>query len=265
MKNNLEIKLDSLKKANRKALICYITAGHPDLNTSEKIIEYLYESGTDIVEIGLPFSDPIADGPVIQASSHKALLKGVNTDKIFTLVSKVTKKTAMPVIIMTYLNPVFKYGIERFFKAAQTAGVSGLIVPDATPESAGIFEKTARKYNISVIYLLAPTTVKNRQKLIINRSTGFVYIVSLTGVTGPRSKFDGSIENFVKGLKKQTKKPLMLGFGISNPQQIKSIKKSIDGIIIGSALIKAIENSNKNTLKSNIDKFIKPFRRELDR
>ncbi|OGS26011.1 MAG: tryptophan synthase subunit alpha [Elusimicrobia bacterium RIFOXYB2_FULL_48_7] len=263
--NRLEKKLKKLKATGRKALISYITAGYPNIGSTKKIVSCLESSGTDIIELGLPFSDPIADGPVIQHSSHKALERGMTPQIILQIISRIRKTSQIPLIIMTYLNPVYRYGVERFFADASKAGLDGMIIPDITPEEGRVIINLSKKYNISVIFLITPTTVKSRQGFILEKSRGFVYVVSITGVTGPRKEFHPSIIQFLKEIRRKTKKPLMLGFGISHPQQLKKVKNLVDGVIIGSAIVKITGKPTQSAINEALKRFLKPFRAELDR
>ncbi|MBU0951971.1 MAG: tryptophan synthase subunit alpha [Elusimicrobia bacterium] len=261
--NRLENKLHQLKRQNKKALISYMTAGYPDIKSTEKIVSYLEKYGSDIIELGLPFSDPIADGPVIQNSSFKALQKGMTAKLILKIISNIRKRTQIPIIIMTYLNPVHRYGPEKFFADAKQAGVDGLIIPDITPEEGRFIINLSKKYNISVIFLITPTTAKSRQSFILNKSRGFVYVVSITGVTGSKKQFHPAIIKFIKEIRRKTHKPLMLGFGISAAGQVSNIKKLVNGIIIGSAIVKITGESKASELENNLSKFLTPFRKEL--
>jgi len=246
-----------------KKLICFITCGFPDLRTTEKIVSVLENAGVDIVELGMPFSDPIADGTVVQYASQKALEKKGTVKDILSVVRHIRKKSNIPIVLMGYLNPVYQYGLKKFFNEAKESGVSGLIIPDIIPEESKLIKSLAKRAGIDLIYLLAPTTEPKRRKIIYNSTTGFVYVVSVTGITGARKELPSGLAGFLKQIRRETKKPLALGFGISQPKQVTKIKKYIDGIIIGSALIKIIMRYRGARLVSEIRKFILPFRKEL--
>ncbi|MDI6640997.1 MAG: tryptophan synthase subunit alpha, partial [Elusimicrobiota bacterium] len=186
--NRLREKFVQLKKENRKALVCFLTAGFPDLKITEKIITILESCGTDIIELGVPFSDPIADGQIIQYTSFQALKNKISLKKILQFIKKIRLNSQMPIVIMSYLNPIHNYGLEKFFKDGKSYGVDGLIIPDLIPEEGKIIENFSYKYHLPIIYLLSTTTSEVRQKLIFNKSKEFVYVVSVTGVTGPREK-----------------------------------------------------------------------------
>lgn len=249
-------------KPGRKALVGYITCGYPDVETTIKAAGTLAESGCDILELGIPFSDPLADGATIQKASHEALLKGITPQKCLETAKIISETTEMPLVFMTYYNPVLYYGQEDFCHACIHAGVSGLIIPDLPPEEGKGLESITRKNNIDLIYLLAPTSTDERIKTAAAKSRGFIYLVSLTGVTGARKELSPELGNFVKRVRKQTRKPLCVGFGISTPEQAAEAAKDADGVIIGSKIIQLIEKDN--TL-SSLKTFISGIRRVLDK
>ncbi len=257
MKNRIEKKFAELKSAKKKAFIAFITAGDPSLDTTYRLVLDMEKQGVDVVELGVAFSDPLADGPIIQAASQRALKKGVNILKILKLVKKLRKKTHIPIVLMTYYNPVFKFGDEKFIKAARGAGVDGVIIPDLPPEEAATMLKSARKHSISTIFFLSPTSSKERIKLISKVSSGFIYYVSLTGVTGTRSAISADIVKNIRLIKKYTKKPICVGFGISKSEHVKKISRVADGVIVGSAIVKQIEkNIGKKDLVAKVLAFI---------
>jgi tryptophan synthase alpha chain len=258
--NRIEKKFRQLRKEDRKALIIYLTCGFPDLKTTEAVIRLLEDCGVDMIELGIPFSDPIADGPVIQYSSQKALEKGINLDKVFGMVSRLRKKTAIPLLIMSYLNPVYRYGAQRFFRDCARYGIDGVIIPDLIIEEGSEFEKLAKKHGIDFIYFISPVTEKGRRTRIYRHASGFTYILSVTGITGARKKFSGEVGKFLSGVRAETDKPLALGFGVSSPGQIKGIRKHVDGFIIGSALIRIMQSSGKKNLMPGIRKFVTGFK-----
>jgi len=258
MMNRIDKKFAELKKKRKKAFIAFITAGDPSLKITEELVVSFEESGVDIVELGVPFSDPLADGPTIQAASQRALKKGVSLEKILNSVSRIRKKSKIPIALMTYYNPIFHYGEKKLIAKAKNCGVDGLIIPDLPPDESGNLLKLARKNNISVIFFLAPTTKKQRMKKIIKESSGFIYYVSVTGVTGARKKLSGSIAKHIRGAKRYTKKPICVGFGISKPEHIKSIAGFADGVIVGSAIVnKIVNNAGKKNLVSNVSHFVR--------
>jgi len=212
------------------------------METTLKAVMLLAENGADIIELGIPFSDPMADGATIQASSHQALLNGVTTDSCFELAVNIRKQSDIPLVFMTYYNPVYAYGLEKFCKACAEAGVDGLIIPDLPPEEGETLEVPAQKYGIDVIYLLAPTSTEDRIKLVAEQSRGYIYMVSVTGVTGARSNISTNLEEFIARVRKEAKQPLCVGFGVSNPEQAKKIAEIADGVIVGSRIIQSIKD-----------------------
>ncbi|MFH1848457.1 MAG: tryptophan synthase subunit alpha, partial [Candidatus Omnitrophota bacterium] len=245
--NRIDQKFRELKKARKKAFIAYITAGDPDISTTEKLVPELEARGVDIIELGVPFSDPLADGPIIQAASERALKNNVNLGSIFSLVKRLRSKTNVPITLMTYYNPVFKFGLDRFAKMASAAGVDGVIIPDLPPEEAKALQAGCRANNIHVIFLLSPTSTAGRVRLIARQSRGFIYFVSLTGVTGERKNLPLEIRANVRRIKRCTKKPVCVGFGVSRPDQARAMAKISDGVIVGSAIIRAIEANRKKS------------------
>lgn len=256
--NRIDKKFKELRRNKKKAFILYITAGDPDIKTTERLVIESDRCGVDILELGVPFSDPIADGPTIQAASVRALRNRVNLGKIFGLVKGVRKKTDIPIALMTYYNPIFVYGIKDFVKDAIAAGVDGVIVPDLPPEEADELILCSNKYDFRHIFLLSPTSSRERIKLVSKRTSGFIYYVSLTGVTGARERLPKDIANNVRRIKRLTKKPVCVGFGVSQPDQARSIARVSDGIIVGSAAIRLIEkNLKKKDLAKILGRFVK--------
>ena len=248
--NRIDKKLQHLKAAKKKAFIAYVCAGDPDLPTTEKLVLEFDKAGVDIVELGIPFSDPLADGPTIQRASQRALKKGVNIAKIFRLVKSLREKTDIPIVLMGYYNPIHSYGVLNFIKRATAAGVDGVIVPDLIPEEADDFIFISRQYDLSTIFLAAPTSPAKRLRLIASKSTGFIYYVSLTGVTGARQSIPGDIRAHVQKIKRKCRKPVCVGFGVSTAQQVKMLSGYSDGVIVGSAIVKVLEKNLGNKAKA---------------
>lgn len=240
MINRIDKKFKELKKKKKKAFIAYITAGDPNLATTAKIVLALEQSGVDLVELGIPFSDPIADGPTIQAASQRALKRGATLKKIFASVKSLRRKTEIPLVFMTYYNPVLKFGLVKFFKACRDTGIDGVIVPDMPIEEAQDVIKLGGKSGVAVIFLVAPTSSKDRAREIAAKAKGFIYYVSLTGVTGARRDLPPEILPSVRMIKAVTDKPVAVGFGISDAKQARMIAKTADGVIIGSAIVRII-------------------------
>jgi len=256
--NRITATFEGLRARQKKALVLFITAGYPDLKTTEALVPALDTAGADIIELGIPFSDPIADGPTIQASSYQALKKGLTVDKIFKSIKRIRTRTAIPLALMTYYNPVFHYGLERFVARARAADADGLIIPDLPCEEAGDLVTCARAQNLATVFFLSPTTEMRRIDLIAKASRGFIYYVSLTGVTGARSRLPKDLTSKIRRIKTKTRQPVCVGFGISRPHQVKALAKVADGIIVGSALIKEIQkHQGKKDLTARVARFVK--------
>ncbi len=226
---------------NKKAFIAFITAGDPNLDSTEKFIDKMIEAGVSLIEIGIPFSDPIAEGSVITKADIRALKSGTTTDKIFDMLKNVRKKHPdFPMVFMTYLNPVFSYGYDRFFKKSKDLNMLGIIIPDMPYEEKKEAEKIVTKYDQTVISLIAPTS-ENRIKMIASDAKGFIYLVSSLGVTGMRSEFKFDLKDIVTEIKKYTNVPVAIGFGISNPDAVKKMCAISDGAIVGSAIVRIVE------------------------
>ncbi len=246
--NRIKNTFQNLKKNKKKALITFITGCDPNYETSKKILNELVKQGADLLEIGMPFSDPMADGPSIQRSNLRALNGGANTKKILGLVSDLRKKNKItPIILMGYLNPILSFGINNFFKSAKKVGIDGLIVVDVpSEEDREIFNK-AKENNIDLIKLATPTTGTERLKKILKTCSGFLYYIAIKGITGTKSANPKLVRDSIINIKKNANIPLAVGFGIKSPSDAKVIANTgCDGIIVGSALIKIIENSLKN-------------------
>lgn len=238
--------MNKISKAfeNGKAFIGFVTAGDPDLETSEKIMLKMAEAGCSLIEIGIPFSDPIAEGPVIQEANLRSLANGTTTDRVFELTKKVSSQTDIPLVYMTYLNVLFKYGYDRFLKNAYEAGISGVIIPDMPFEEKNELQEVAEKYDIDVISLIAPTSEK-RIQAIAKEAKGFIYVVSSLGVTGVRSEIKTDLEAITSTVRAATNTPTAIGFGISTPEQARKYAEIADGVIVGSAIVKLIAQHGK--------------------
>ena len=233
-------KFKEIRKKNGKAFITYIMAGDPDLKRTGELIRILEDCGADIIELGVPFSDPLADGPTIQKAAQRALDEGVTLKKVIAFVADLRYSSQIPIILMTYYNPVFKYGEERFVIDASAAGVDGLIVPDLPPDEAGNLIKYAKKSGLATIFLLAPTSTDDRIRMVSRTSTGFIYYVPITGITGSKLTLDSSIESHIARIRSVTAKPVAVGFGISTPEEAADIVQFADGVIVGSAIVKRV-------------------------
>jgi tryptophan synthase alpha chain len=241
--NRIEKIFRKLRTQHKKAFIPYIMAGDPSLEKIREIVRMFEECGADIVELGVPFTDPLADGPTIQRAAERALKNGVTLKKTIAIVKDLRQKTKIPLVLMTYYNPVFKYGEERFIADAKDAGVDGVIIPDLPPDEAGEFIKLAKNAAVASIFLLAPTSTEGRIKKVARASTGFIYYVSVTGITGAQLLLDGSIEKSINNIRKITGKPIAVGFGVSTPDEAEVVAGVSDGVIIGSAIVKKAQGN----------------------
>tara|TARA_A100001388_G_scaffold187518_1_gene140908 strand:- start:636 stop:1475 length:840 start_codon:yes stop_codon:yes gene_type:complete len=269
IKNQTLSKIDKkfleLKQKNRLALMPFIIAGDPNIEKTSKILLKLQEKGADLIELGIPYSDPLADGPVIQFSASKALRSGTTSIKVIKLLESLKDKLHVPIILFTYFNPILSFGLENFCELASKAGVAGLIIPDLPLEEAYKFSKIISFYSIDLILLVAPTTPFERMKIISNNTKGFTYLVSVTGVTGERNKMGNRVESLINKLKEISINPVAVGFGISSPEHVDRVRRwGADGVIIGSAFVKRISNSNEIEVVDNIGNFCEELRKAAD-
>ena len=239
MSTRLRATFDRLRRSGRKALIPFLMGGDPDLETTARLIRVLADAGADIVEIGVPFSDPLADGPVIQRASSRALARGATPRDVLDMVRSVSSDVSAPVVLLSYWNPIVQY--PGFVDRARRAGVSGVVVPDLPPEEANGFRHSAKSAGVATIFLASPTSSPDRLRRIARASEGFIYYVSLTGTTGVRDRLSSDWLHGVRQLKLITTKPVCVGFGISTPAQASAVARAADGVIIGSALLKTLE------------------------
>ena len=246
----------SLRQNSKCALIPFITAGDPDLATTAKALKILDKSGADMIELGVPYSDPLADGPTIQAAATRALQQGVTLDDVLGLVKEISPEIKAPIILFTYYNPILNRGIESFLKQIAAAGVQGLVVPDLPLEEAESLIKPAAEIGIEVILLVAPTTPKDRITAIAKQSQGFIYLVSVTGVTGIRQEVASRVPELLQQMRAVTDKPIGVGFGISAPQQAKQVKEwGADAVIVGSAFVKRLAEGSPDEGLAAIGEF----------
>lgn len=240
--NFLDQRTSWAKKNKRKLFCVFLTLGYPRIAATERLILSSEKAGVDIIELGFPFSDPLADGPTIQYSSEQALKKHVAIKDAFALVRRLRQKgSKIPVVFFGYINPVLVYGLKVFARDARAAGLDGLIIPDLPPEEEGAFQRDCRKQKLHFVQLVAPTTKDSRAKMLVGKSQGFVYYVSLRGVTGTRKVVPADLKAHLTKLKKMTSKPVLAGFGISTPEQARAISKMADGVIVGSAVIEHLK------------------------
>lgn len=255
MSSRIASKLQELKSAGRKAFAAYIVAGDPDLESTEKLIHTLEAAGVSIIELGVPFSDPMADGPVIQQASERALANGVTLKSIFDLVRRVRQKSEIPILFMGYYNPILQFGLAKYANEAKSAGVDGSLIVDLPVEESLPLKNELEKHGIDLIFLLTPTSDLKRVKLIAKHGSGFIYYVSLTGVTGAATLDPKDVKKQITKLKKVIDLPILVGFGISTPEHVRSIATSADGVVVGTAILKVIANATPETLQSQVKNF----------
>lgn len=255
--------MSKIRKAfdHGKAFIPFITCGDPDLETTERIVHSMAANGADLIELGIPFSDPTAEGPVIQSANIRALSGGVTTDKIFDMVRRLRRDITVPMVFMTYANVVYSYDAEKFISTCAEIGIDGLILPDLPFEEKGEFAPICQKYGVDLISLIAPTS-ENRIAMIAKEAEGFIYIVSSLGVTGVRSEINTDIASIVKLIRENTDVPCAVGFGISTPGQAAKMASISDGAIVGSAIIKLIAEYGQNAAEP-VGEYVKNMIREL--
>ncbi|MBN1151694.1 MAG: tryptophan synthase subunit alpha [Dehalococcoidia bacterium] len=245
----------------RKALIAYVTVGCPDVDTTVRLVALLAENGCDIVELGIPFSDPLADGATIQMASHVALQNGVTPEVCLDVASRLSGSVQAPLVFMSYYNPMLRRGLDSFCGAAVAAGVSGLIVPDLPPDEGMALEDSTSRRGMDLIYLVAPSTTEERLAYVAQRSRGFLYMVSLTGVTGTRNSLGDGLESFVARARKATELPLCVGFGISSAPQAARVARIADGVIVGSRLLQLVEQDRS---LDDVTRFVRELRSAID-
>ena len=246
---------------NGKAFIAFITCGDPDLETTAAVVRAAAASGADLIELGIPFSDPTAEGPVIQGANVRALRGGVTTDKIFALVQALRRDVQIPMVFMTYANVVFSYGAERFISTCSRIGIDGLILPDLPFEEKEEFLPLCRQYGVDLVSLIAPTS-ENRIAMIAREAEGFLYIVSSLGVTGVRSQIKTDLASIVEVVRQNTRVPCAIGFGISTPEQARAMAELSDGAIVGSAIIKLLEKYGKDA-PAHVGEYVKSMKGAL--
>jgi len=254
--SRIEEKFAALKRSKQKALIPFVTAGDPDFATSLKILRSVDESGADLIEVGVPFSDPMADGPTIQRASGRALKAGATLARVLDLVGEFRRFSQTPVILFGYYNPFFRYGLERLAESARARGVDAVLCVDLPPEESHDLEWALKKAGLDLIFLLAPTSGSARAKLVSKRGRGFVYYVSVLGVTGARAQFASGLHKGIADLRRLVALPVCVGFGVSTPAQAAWLAAFSDGVVVGSALINAMENRPKKAWPKAAGNFI---------
>jgi tryptophan synthase alpha chain len=261
----IEKVLRSLREEKKKSLIIYITAGDPDLKITEELVYSIAEAGADVVELGIPFSDPLADGPTIQQASQRSLNGKVTIPKILSTIEKIRKKSSIPIALMTYYNPIFYYGLDRFVTSSKAVGVDGLIVPDLPLEESKELRGITERSGIELIPFITPTSTPERINAITKVARGFIYCVSVTGVTGIRENLSLDVAEMIRKIRPYTDIPLAVGFGISNTKQAKEMIKYTDAIIVGSAVVKIIENyqNDLSVLLGQVRSFVKSLKEAI--
>ncbi|WP_294393462.1 tryptophan synthase subunit alpha [uncultured Clostridium sp.] len=260
--NRIENRLNELKRENKKAFITYMTAGLPDREKSAEIIKVQAEAGIDIIEIGVPFSDPIADGPTIQDASYRSIQKGTNLKKVFELIQEVRKDCQVPIVFMLYYNTILYYGVEKFVDKCIECGVDGMIIPDLPFEETFEIREFLNKENAPFLIPLVSPVSKDRIPMLVEEAKGFVYCVSSMGVTGQNADFHKDVKNYLRSVKDSSNIPVMIGFGIRNAEDIEGFKDVIDGCIVGSHFIEVMEKSGYDN--NAINKYITTFKKELN-
>lgn len=248
MKNRIDLRFEECAAQGRKALITFVTAGDPDLDTTEQLVLAMEENGADIIELGVPFSDPIAEGPVIQRASQRALANHTRLEEVFALVKRLRQKTEIPLCLMMYVNTLYVHGIANFFAQCREAGVDGVILPDVPLEEHAPFDQAARAEGVHPIYLVAPTS-HERIRRIAQNASGFLYCVSSLGVTGKRSEYATDFDSFFGEIKAACTVPYAVGFGISGPEQVRQMGRYAHGVIVGSAVVELVEQYGKDAPK----------------
>ncbi|MEN6622097.1 MAG: tryptophan synthase subunit alpha [Smithella sp.] len=257
-------KFDALREKKEKALIVYLTAGDPSLIITKELILALAKAGVDILELGVPFSDPTADGPVIQAAAQRALKNGTTLADILEMISEVRQVSQIPIILFGYFNPIFAFGVKKFARVAAHAGVDGVLVVDLPPEEASELREYTDAEDIDFIFLVAPTTDTKRAQWIAGGASGFLYYVSITGITGTAAPRIADLKTAIEKIRKITKLPVAVGFGISQPKQAKEIGQIADGVVIGSAVVRLIdENKNKHDLVNIVTDYTRAIKKSL--
>ena len=255
--NRIDRCFAELKRRGDKALVCFLMSGDPDLDTTEKLVEKIAECGADIVELGIPFSDPLADGPSIQAAGQRALDGGTTLRTVLQRVKSIRERCEVPIVLMTYYNPIQKYGIERFAREAASAGADGVIMTDLPPDEAADWRSAATQAGLATIFLLAPTSTKERIELVANMASGFIYCVSRTGVTGARDEVPAELKDLVGIIKVASSLPVVIGFGISRPEHVRQVTSFADGAVVGSALVNVIaDHADKDELLQQAGEFV---------
>lgn len=260
MKSRIHDRFKQLHKQGHKALVTFITAGDPDLTTTAALLPRMAEAGADIIELGIPFSDPMADGPTIQRASERALAGGVTLEAVMSMVRTIRDQVSSPIVLMGYSNPIYSYGWQRFAKDAVKAGIDGLLLVDLPPEEAGELLPAAKAAGLEIIFLLTPTSDDTRIKQVSRYGSGFLYYVTVTGVTGTRQSVSNSLEDELKTVRNTITLPVVAGFGISTPEQAAQVATAADGVVVGSAIVKLFEQHQGEQLQTEVTRLIRSLK-----
>ena len=253
---------ETLARQGRKGLIAYLTVGDPSPDRTPALVEALVRGGADLIELGVPFSDPIADGPVIQAAGERALKAGTTLRRVLEVAAEIRAKSEVPLLLFTYLNPVVRYGLEQLARDAAAAGIDGCLLTDASVEEAGDYVAAMHRHGLDTVFLAAPTSTERRLKLVAQYSTGFVYLVSRTGVTGERESLSAAITPLVEAVRAVTNLPLAVGFGISWPEHVAELGRQVEAVVVGSAIVRLIErNADNASLEIKLESFVRELKR----
>jgi tryptophan synthase alpha chain len=251
---------ECLKRDGRKGLIAYLTAGDPSLERTPALVEALVQGGADLIELGVPFSDPIADGPVIQRAGERALKAGATLSGVLDIASEIRRHSDVPLLLFTYLNPVVRYGLDRLAHDAADSGIDGCLLTDASVEEAQEYVAAMHRHGLDTVFLAAPTSTRRRLELVARYSTGFVYLVSRTGVTGERETLSDAVAPLVRAVREVTDLPLAVGFGISRPEHVAELGRQVEAVVVGSAFVRVIERHSGST---RLEQELEAFTREL--
>jgi tryptophan synthase alpha chain len=252
---------DGLKRDGRKGLIAYLTAGDPTPERTPALIEALVRGGADLIELGVPFSDPVADGPVIQAAGERALKAGTTMKRVLGIATEVRKRSEVPLLLFTYLNPVMRYGLERLATDAAAAGIDGCLLIDASVEEAHDYVGAMHAHGLDTVFLASPTSTERRLRLVAEYSSGFVYLVSRTGVTGERASLSNQVAPLVAAMRKVTDLPLAVGFGVNKPEHVQELGKQVEGVVVGSAIVRLIGDYGQSPLlESKLEAYVRELK-----
>jgi tryptophan synthase alpha chain len=252
---------ENLKRENRKGMIAYITAGDPSPDRTPALVEALVRGGADLIELGVPFSDPIADGPVIQRGGDRALKAGTTLKKVLEIAARIREKSEVPLLLFTYLNPVMRYGLDRLAQDAKACGIDGCLLTDASVEEAEEYAGAMHRHGLDTVFLAAPTSTERRLRLVAEYSTGFIYLVSRTGVTGERDSLSDTVAPLVQAMRAITDLPLAVGFGISRPEHVAQLAPQVEAVVVGSAFVRLIErNADNASLEIQLESFVRELK-----